>query len=842
MVASILFAAVAGAGPTVRVGQTPGGPQIMVDGKAVPPRMFWGSQGGGQISVGVEWSEQGFEFSPGSDVDKTGTLHFRFGKVAGEVWVADVRVVDVATGQDVLLPGGFATPDGFKEVWSVWPPGKENTVGKIEVADGMLHVTIKNPPQGNWPDFHLHSHANLSLKAEVKYRCSFRVRAIPPRNIMPAVYRVEHRVWGLIGAPPGKFLQQVAFARDAGVDLVSFGAPNCWGPPDKGTNWGPLDDLCRSILAANPKARLLPRVGSDSPGWWLEQHPDAAMIYEGGVRGQKASVCDRQYRAEAAAHLERICRYLMEKFPENFAGIHPCGQNTGEWFYQDTWRRPLSGYDPATLKAWREWLRARGVPDAEKAEVPTAEARHAAPDGVLRDPAKQRLLIEFARFQQEEMADMVLALANAARRGTDGKKLVVFFYGYHYEFAAIGNGAPVCGHYALRKVLASPDIDIVCSPISYTDREWLGTAPVMTSAESVMLAGKLWLNEDDTRTHLDPRTAEHTQEGGLVDLRQTQEIMLRNTAQEALRGFGSWWMDLPGQGWFADPAIWEVMTRLRPVDEAMARRAQPFAPEIAAIIDEDSMCHLAGGSNVMSRPLIYEGRAALGRCGAPYGQYMLDDVIAGKAPAKLQVFLAAWALTPEQRRGLAERRPPGVTRMWCYAPGYILPDRADVGAMKEVTGFTHKMVSPANAEVTPTEAGKAFGLTGPWGPQKAIMPLFAVEAEPAEILATYADGSAAVAVRKGEHGSDVFIGTPQLTSELVRALAKAAGVHLFTQADAALWAADPYLSVHAVSDGPLDIDTGREGAVVDALDGSPAGHGPAIKLNIKKGETRVLRF
>jgi hypothetical protein len=659
---------------------------------------------------------------------------------------------------------------------------------------------------------------------------------------MSAVYRVENKTWTCIGSPPGKFLDQVAMARDAGVNLVSFAAPSCWNPPDKEVNWAPLDDLCRSIIAVNPKVLLVPRVGADAPGWWLERHPDAAMIYEGGVRGHKASVSHRQYRADAAAHLERLCRHLLKTFPRNFAGIHACGQNTGEWFYEDTWRKPLSGYDPATLAAWREWLHAHGDAEAKRAEAPEAAARHAAPDGVLRDPAKERRLIDFARFQQEEMAEMVLALAAAARRGTGGRKLVVFFYGYHYEFAAVRDGAPISGHYALRKVLGSPDIDILCSPISYTDREWLGTAPAMSSTESVMLAGKLWLNEDDSRTYLDTRTAQHVQEGGLVNLEQTQQVMLRNTAQEALRGFGSWWMDLPGAGWFADPAIWTVMRRLQPVDEAMARRARPFTPEIAAIIDEDSMCHLAGGASAMARPLIYEARAALGRSGAPYGQYLLDDVIAGKVPAKLQIFLSAWALTPNERRALSEHRPPGVTRVWCYAPGYILPDRVDVGAMREVTGSAHKKVEPISAVVTPTQVGKDLGLTAAWGPEKPIQPLFAVDASPSETLATYSDGSAAVAMRKGEHGIDVFVGVPQLTSELVRALARMADVHLFAEEDVALWAADPYISLHALKSGSLTIRTGREGPVVDALDGSEVGRGPEVKLNLRAGETRVLRY
>ena len=193
----------------------------------------------------------------------------------------------------------------------------------------------------------------------------------------------------------------------------------------------------------------------------------------------------------------------------------------------------------------------------------------------------------------------------------------------------------------------------------------------MSAAESVTRSGILWLNEDDSRTYLDPRKQEHVQEGGLVNLQQTQQVMLRNTAQAALRGFGTWWMDLPGQGWFNDAAIWREMVRLRPVDEAMCRRPQPFTPEIAAIIDETSMCHLTGGSATAAQPLIYEGRAALGRCGAPYGQYLLADALAGKVSARLLFYLSAWHLDDAQRKTFAAQRRDGRdrARLVCWAPG-----------------------------------------------------------------------------------------------------------------------------------------------------------------------------
>ena len=40
-------------------------------------------------------------------------------------------------------------------------------------------------------------------------------------------------------------------------------------------------------------------------------------------------------------------RSLEARFGDHVAGYHPCGQNTGEWFYEGTWDSPLSGYAAA---------------------------------------------------------------------------------------------------------------------------------------------------------------------------------------------------------------------------------------------------------------------------------------------------------------------------------------------------------------------------------------------------------------------------------------------------------------------------------------------------------------
>jgi hypothetical protein len=188
-----------------------------------------------------------------------------------------------------------------------------------------------------------------------------------------------------------------------------------------------------------------------------------------------------------------------------------------------------------------------------------------------------------------------------------------------------------------------------------------------------------------------------------------------------------------------------------------------------------------------------------------------------------------------------DRRAPGVVRVWCYAPGYLYADRADVTGIKEVTGFAAKAATVATAVATPTAAGKKLGLAAPWGPKRLIRPLFSVTASADETLATYSDGTPAVAVRRSEKGTDVFVGVPQLTPELVRALAKLAGVHLFTEGKATVWAAEGYISLQAHETGPLVVHTGRQGRVFDAIDGKALGDGPQVTLTLKKGEVRVIR-
>jgi beta-galactosidase len=859
---AMLLSAASAVAATYRVDATGGVPRIVVDGKPVRARIFWGAPGSMPIAVAPGVAAKSFEFTPTDDEPSRTTIHFRFGPEPGRIVLDDVRVEDLTARREVFRADFEGGPSDFQRGWSMWPVGVQNTVGKVDVCDGAgragsrgLVVTQAKVAHGYRPDFHIYTRAPLALVKEHRYRVTFWIQVDRLRSLRVALYRPGSS-FTLLGGPPDCYASQIRLAGAVGVNLVSFPVSLPWPKPGQAVDFRASERQCEAVLRANPKALLVPRIGVDAPAWWCAAHSEAKMTWDGGPQKRDyATVASVEYRREAASRLAALVEHLEAKFGDRMAGYHPCGQNTGEFFYADTWARPLNGYAAADRQAWRAWLARRYPTDAALqavwhqtqatragAEVPTPAVRRASPAGTFRDPQTERMLVDWAEFQQETMAQCVCELARAVRQASRGNKLVVFFYGYVFEFGPVNNGPATSGHYALRRVLQCPDIDIVCSPISYFDRALTESAPAMTAAESVALAGKMWLYEDDTSTYLSTGTPPGYKER-VATLAQTNQLLLRNTSQCALRNFGTWWMDLTASGWFNDPGMWAEMARLAKLDDPLLARPRPFRPQIAAVIDERAMLWVTPQGTAVTRPGVYEVRRALGRTGAPYGQYLQDDVEQGRVQAQLYVMLTAWRLSTEQRRALGASLR-GHTRLWCYAPGAIDAERTSLNAMRELTGFRLKPVAAnIKARAVPTEAGRRLGLAQPLGTDRPVAPLFAAaDARADEVLAVYADGSAAVALRKSPEGTSIFVGPPGLSSELLRLAARQAGVHLFTQTDCNVYANGPYLSLHTAADGPLTLDTGRKQPVVDLLTGQTLGNGPRITLPIQKGQTRVLKI
>lgn len=601
--------------------RTVGGvPRIEVDGKPLRARLFWGGANSLPVPVGASRTIT-FTFRAPLTTE-TATLHFRFGQELGTVQVSNVRITDTTSKATVL---------GEEQHWNVWPPTEK---GRVTVTDNGFQAQVVAPPKGTaWPDFHVFHDATLRLVKNRLYRVTLTASAEPARGLTIALYQPGTTYTPLAG-PSEPFEHQIKLAAQAGVHLVSFEAALPWPAPGEAPDFRAAEAACERVLSANPKALLLPRIGVYPPPHWLQAHPDAIQRWDDGPHEATiASATSDAYRRDGAERLTALIRHLESRFGEQLVGYHPTGQNTGEWFWMDSWTGALPGYAPCDKVAWDAW-RGTATP------LPTPTERRA--------PVPSPTVIAFHQFLSESMAETALTMARAVRQATGGKKLSLLFYGYGFEFAPMPSGPANSGHYALRKLLASPDVDILCGPFSYYDRQSGGSGPVMSAADSVLAAGKLWLNEDDTRTYLAKERTLPGWDSGADDLAHTLGILTRNLAQNACRNHATWWMDLPGTGWFDDPQFWAVMRDFAKIDDWFLKHPMPFRPEVALILEERAVYPLS-----KPNPALSLQRGELGRMGTPYSQYLLDDVLAGRCPAKLLVVVLAQTLTAERRAALA---------------------------------------------------------------------------------------------------------------------------------------------------------------------------------------------
>ena len=197
-------------------------------------------------------------------------------------------------------------------------------------------------------------------------------------------------------------------------------------------------------------------------------------------------------------HLRALVRHCEKEFGDHILGYHPCGQHTGEWFYERSWEERLSDFSPAMNMGFRKWLQMRygtvaalreawNNPEVtfDTASVPSAEQQRHATLGFFRDPVAERFVSDYFLYKQIAMEEPLEMMARVIKEETKRTKLTCFFYGYIFDMHGIPMGPQTSGHLAMSRMLQCPDVDILCSPISYLDRELGGAGCFMSAVDSV---------------------------------------------------------------------------------------------------------------------------------------------------------------------------------------------------------------------------------------------------------------------------------------------------------------------------------------------------------------------
>lgn len=841
-----------------------GAPFITENGKPLRNRIVWVAGGCSEsrnhplLKKADVWGETELEFEAPNDIPAI--VQLRMGKSAGEIYFSKWEVSESESGKVVFsLDTASTKPDKSIAHWCVGfrenPPVK---LENVDTDDGGRALKLTLGSDKKLEAFHLYRNS-IPVEKGKKYKVKLRAKSDAPRPFSTSVYYYNNG-FVFVKSDTSIAASTVGHAAKAGVDFVSFEINSVWTKPNEEPNFAYIDSAFGVFLEANPKAKLIPRVRLDPQinKWWRDSHHDDMMKNsDGTINETYISVSSPTYRKEAAESLRKFIEYCEKHYPDNMAGYHPAGGNSREWFYGGTWHKTFSGYDVNTLKAWRAWLKNKygsvenlakawncGAPESfEKIGLPTQEERET-PAFVI-DPKTQWKIADLNMFLQDEMADTVLGLAKVIRQAAPNK-LSIFFFGYGFEFSGVRNSPAFSGHYALSKIIKSPDIDAISGPISYFDRNFGDGKTTMGATESITDAGKLWIDEDDTSTYLAPRDGRDYpgKYSGLYTLGDSREVLRRNLAQETVRNNGVWWMDLFGQGWFDDKKLWREMKNFAKPERDIIAHPLPYRPQMRLVMDETSMCMIAarGGAGITTQKLMALGRVAANRSGVPFGQYLLADVLAKPDAAKLNAMLSVYALDAKQRAACAALREKSAN-IWAWLPAYIDTDKREfsTSAVEEATGFKVKPVNAKPAAI-PTEDGLKIGLKATSGAEYA-MPLLSPIPESGDVvLAKFENGLPAIVLRKSGKHPQLFCAVPEIQTELYRHMAELAGAHVYNKQGAVVYANGAYVSVVAVEDGEYEIDLGRDGAVYNALSGNKLGSSRTIALKMEKGDCRFLRL
>lgn len=627
--------------------------------------------------------------------------------------------------------------------------------------------------------------------------------------------------------------------KKTGVHLYSFITESGWIGPDR-FDYAKLDKLMRDVIARDPEGYILPQVDCNSPQWWDDLHPDELTIYDDGKVdvNARASCASRLWKKETGRALASYIKHVRTSdYSEHVIGFYICVGYTGEWNKIKAQNGFSWDYSRSMKVAFRDWLRAKYKDDTKSlrqswkdssiefstAEIPTRQEETRTDLYSFRDPSLSKKIIDYYIFRAELVADDVIHFCKTAKEADNRKSIAGVAYGYVADefpgalfsdegFTDLQRGAlQNWSHQALTRVLNSPYVDFICGFYPDFNRQPGGDAAPFSVLETVKLHGKLYINEDDTRTFL----STNDRLGRSETIEDSIIVARRHFSHELIRGLGTVWANQgPGTWWPTNDVEWydhpdliRAISRFREIAEKSMGLDRSFRGEIAIMVDEDSSCYEGISANLRYPLFHLQKQYELGKIGAPYGIYLHNDLDHPDMPEyKLYIFLNAFQLS-QKERDLIKRKVErnGNVAVWVYAPGLIDETSISAKNMEELTGIRlgiDKDQWGLNITITNYEHPITADLPVymRFGTDYQIGPIIYSDDPDATTLGrlVYSRGVSrpGFCVKEFKDWTSIFIGAPVVPAVILRNIAKYAGGHLYSESLDTLYANNSFLAIH----------------------------------------------
>lgn len=540
------------------------------------------------------------------------------------------------------------------------------------------------------------------------------------------------------------------------------------------------------------------------------------------------SYSSERWLRDAGEALRRLVEHIENgPYGKRVAAYHiaygPCGETCvfGQWSYygnaSGTGYQTLCGdygidqrhafFDwglrkYASLSSLRQaWLQ----PDLTRGsiEVPPPEIREGAADKtdlLFRESPVNRKAIDYELFMEDVQIRALEHFGKIIKDSSAGK-LVGVFFGYFVDCFR----SAYSGHAAIGKLMKTKYVDFSASPKSYY-RNGLGEAGGEQGVAQSVNLHKIWMDEIDNGTHLDPDRSRCTRP------EESVYLMRREFAKNLMHNSGYWWMDLGG-GWYHDPGLLEEIRKLTVLAGKLHGMGRKSLAEILLVTDDASLPYMRV-NQALHYLLLRENMREAALVGAPLDCYRFEDLEdLNLENYKLVVFLNCFRINGRQRSFLKNNLRTK-TKLWFYASGIWNGNECSLENTESLCGFR------------PVERDSA-----------GEYPLFHFVPGKSEILARHEDGSPSV----GQLGNDIYSGIPSLTARQFREIAERAGCFFYAPAGNVVFADSRFTAVfRGFSEEVFEITMPRRASWSDPLSGEIFPDTAKIPLEKGKSASRVL--
>ena len=641
-----------------------------------------------------------------------------------------------------------------------------------------------------------------------------------------------------------------------------------------------IDKQVRQSLAVTPDAKFILWIFQEPSYHFSRNYPDNILEVENKHLPWKYHVPPYSYGSEIWGKLcaRSIAELLQElnkrPYGNRIVAIMP---GMGKYGENNFGHAHLHGgysahdFSPAMHNFFRKWLfkdyqqNVRSFGKAwqrqhfnfSSAAVPSSLKRLAKPIGIFYDPKTQRDVIDYTRCDSAVIVHRVLEQVRAAKEVTGGKIFTLSQFAYfssaftHREFAAI---------------LKAPYLDALAPAAPYMNRgagdDIIEHGPVA----SVYQAGKVWFFQADVRTHL--ADDGHRRFGRTSNASESVAVLVRDLGHCMVRGIIPYFMTF-GQ-WYANPEIMQLVAKFDNFMELSGYFPRKSQAEIAIVMDPLSLSIAKEVSYTRrtmspSQSFVYNRQTEWHHLGTPYDYYLIDELLASDKldQYKLVIMAHTLVLTPEQRKLIKYRlHKNNRTIVYIYAPGIInyKDSKLDYNSKyTSISGFKLKM-DDALHDLRIKTNGRIMGkfyrdiyggfVATPDKPIK-IRPetfrprLSVIPGKGIKVLGRYAsDNAVGFASRKFPTHKAVFWGSTALNKEVLRKLARNAGVHLYIEGNAVIYASANFAVFHVPEAGKHRIKLARKAEIiVNMISGETLGRNTsAINHEFAKNDSLLIYF